>query len=224
MSNGLLDALPRAPARRLIAGSSEVVLPAGLVLVEADAVVAHAYFPLTALIAMTAAAAPHESFAIALVGNEGMLGLTLLLGTQVAPLRSCVLGTGTALRMPAAQFRQALRDIPSLSRIVRRYCEAVLREIAQSAACGRFHQVEARLARLLLLACDRSAGKQLQMTHALLAQLLGVRRSAVSIAAAGFQRDELIRYRRGAITIVSRAGLEHEACGCYTASGRNPAS
>lgn len=214
-TNHLLDALPSRARAQLLKGFTPVDLADGAVLAEPREDFAHVYFPLTALLATVTTVAPHNPLTMSLVGNEGMLGATLLLDVDVAPLRGIVLGGGLALRMPAARFRRELRANPALSRLLKRYLYVLLEQLAQSTACGRFHQVDARLARYLLLTHDRVQADKFVLTHAFLADMLGVRRSAVSIAAGLLQQQGLICYGRGRITILSRAGLERESCVCY---------
>jgi hypothetical protein len=159
----------------------------------------------------------HPPLEIALIGNEGMLGATLVLGVNGAGLQGIVQGAGTAWRMPAPRFRRALRESPALRGVVRRYLYVVLAQLSHSTACARFHEAEARLARWLLMTLDRAHGDRFHLTHQYLADMLGVRRSAVTIAAGALQRRNLIRYVRGNIQVVDRQGLEAASCECYGA-------
>jgi len=220
-TNRLFDALPRQARERAIANCALIELASGAVLSEPGVPANHVYFPLTAFFSLVTNVEPHKSFAMALIGHEGMLGATLLLDIDDAPLRGVVLGSGSALRMSTAQFRREIEERGALSQLVKRYLYVLLLEFAQSSACGRFHQVDARLARCLLLIQDRVHADRFSLTHAFLADLLGVRRSAVSIAAGMLQRRRLIRYSRGEITILSRDGLEHESCPCHAAATAN---
>ena len=220
-TNRLFDALPSLARKRTLTNCTMIDLASGTVLAEPGTPTDHVYFPLTAFFALVTKVETHKPFAMALIGNEGMLGATQLLDIDDAPLRSVVLGNGSALRMSSAHFRREIEERGALSRLLKRYLFVLLLEIAQSSACGRFHQVDARLARCLLLIHDRVHADRFSFTHAFLADLLGVRRSAVSIAAGRLQRRRLIRYSRGEITVLSRDGLERESCSCHATAAAN---
>src|SRR5205814_8288049 len=150
-----------------------------------------------------------------LVGREGMVGMSLALGMEECAVRALVQGSGTALRMKAAAFREELARSSPLQREVYRYAYAKLVQARQSAACNRFHEVEPRLARWLLMTRDRVRSDHFHLTHEFLADMLGVRRAGVTNAATSLQRRKLIRYRRGNISILDRAGLAAASCPCY---------
>jgi len=150
-----------------------------------------------------------------MIGSEGVQGATLALGVNSARLRAVVHGSGTALRLTAAELRRALRNSPGLSRTLKRYSYVLMGQLLQTAACNSFHEVEMRLARWLLMTDDRTSTDQFLLTHQALADLLGVQRSAVTIAAGKLQRKEIIGYVRGQISILSRIGLEAASCECY---------
>lgn len=213
--NRLLEDLPSRLRSAVLAACEQVNLPFGRVLYEQDRTFSHVYFPLTTVISMVTTVSEHPPLGIVLIGNEGMLGATLMLGVKAAPLRAVVQGPGTALRMDAARFPGLLRDNPSLDRILSRYLYVLLEQLSQTAACVRFHEVETRLVRWLLLTHDRAHADHFHLTHQFLADMLGVQRSAITIAAGVLQQKNLISYSRGEITIVNRAGLEAICCECY---------
>lgn len=213
--NRLLEGLPRATRDRVLKQCEPVSLEFGATLCERDERIRFVYFPLKAFISLVATVGDHPPFEIALIGNEGMLGGTLVLGPDYARLRGVVQGPGDALRMPAARFRRELRASPAFRAAISRYLYVVLAQLARTAACTRFHEVEARLARWLLMTHDRAHADRFHLTHQYLADMLGVRRSAVTIAAGTLQRRKLIRYTRGEIDILHRAGLEAVSCECY---------
>ena len=161
-----------------------------------------------------------------LIGSEGMLGGTLVLGVSNAGLQGVVQGGGTALRMSSADARRELRRSSSLTRMFSHYLYVMLAQLSQSAACTRFHQIDARLARWLLMTRDRLHSDQdhFHLTHKFLADMLGVQRSAVTIAAGAMQAKKLIRYSRGEIQVVNRKGLEARSCECYQAVTRDYAA
>ncbi|MEQ6888028.1 Crp/Fnr family transcriptional regulator, partial [Halomonas sp. CS7] len=158
-----------------------------------------------------------ERLEVAMVGSEGMLGMPLILGLDESPLRALVQGAGSALRMPAAALGRHLEQCPALQALLKRYLYVLMHQLTQVAACTHFHQVEARLARWLLMTQDRAHSDRLHLTHEFLAMMLGVRRAGITLAAMALQGRRLIRYQRGDITVLDRAGLIEAACGCYAA-------
>jgi CRP-like cAMP-binding protein len=152
-----------------------------------------------------------------MVGDEGMLGTTLILGVDISPLHAVVQGAGPALRMDTARFRRELTISTTLQREVKRYLYVTMSQIAQTAACARLHVVEKRLARWLLMTHDRAHSDKFYVTHEFLAYMLGVRRVGVTMAATSLQKRKLISYSRGRITVLDRVGLEAAACACYAA-------
>lgn len=214
-ANRLLEHLPREARGRILSQSARVPLDFGAVLCQRRQLYRYVYFPVNGFISLVAAVGEHPPLEIALIGDEGMLGATLVLGVSQARLHGVVQGAGTAWRMPVSRFRRALREIPALRRVVSRYLYVTLAQLSQSTACSRFHEVEARLARWLLMTHDRAQADHFHLTHQYLADMLGVRRSAVTIAAGALQRRKLIRYVRGNIEVVDREGLEAASCECY---------
>jgi len=214
-ANGLLAALPRQDYERMRAELEPVNLVYGEVLYEPGERVRHVYFPGDAHVSLLVVVDRSNALEVGLVGREGMVGLELALGVEESQVRAVVHGSGTALRMKAAAFREELSRSAPLQREVHRLAHAKLAQARQTAACSRFHQVEARLARWLLMTRDRVRSDHFHLTHEFLADMLGVRRAGITKAATSLQRRKLIRYRRGHITVVDRNGLAAAACPCY---------
>ncbi|HEX5362019.1 MAG TPA: Crp/Fnr family transcriptional regulator [Fluviicoccus sp.] len=217
VSNHLIAGLPRKERLRFQAQCQTVDLKFGSILCQPDQPYRHVYFPLTGFISLVTELEGHIPLEMGLIGSEGMLGMTLALGVLAAPVRAVVQGDGTALRMSAANFRLALRLSPGLMRLINRYQFVAMMQLSQSAACARFHETAPRLARWLLMTHDRAHADHFHLTHEFLAGMLGVRREGVSLAAGILQKNKLIRYTRGDIRILDRAGLEAVACECYQA-------
>lgn len=213
--NHLIAGLP-GKERQVVLGSSEPVdLLFGMVLCEPDVPLEFVYFPLDCLIALMATTGDHRPLGVAIVGNEGVLGATLALGVDSARQRDVVLGSGSCLRLPARQLQGILCNSPETENAFRRHAYIVMGQLIRTAACNSFHEVETRLARWLLMIDDRTTSDQFPLTHQVLADLLGVQRSAVTLAAGRLQRKRLISYARGQVRIVSRNGLERMSCECY---------
>jgi CRP-like cAMP-binding protein len=215
IENNLLAALSRNDRGRLIAGLDPVMLKFGDVLYEPGEKIRHVYFPGNALVSLLVLADGHLALEVGLIGREGMVGVPLVLGAAVSSVRALVQGAGTALRMATPRFRRELDHSASLQRELYGYVHALMAQISQSAACNRFHVVERRLARWLLMTHDRVKSDRFRMTQEFLAHMLGVRRVGVTRAAQALQRRKLVCYSRGVITVLNRAGLESAACGCY---------
>jgi PAS domain S-box-containing protein len=215
--NSLLAALPRKEYQDLLAGLEPVTLTCGEVLYEPGEPIRHVYFPGDSLVALLTMVESCEALEVGLVGREGMVGISLALGMNVSFVRALVQGTGMALRMDAARFRKEFRKSQQLQRELYRYTHVKLAQARQAAACNRFHLVEARLARSLLMTRDRVGSDPFLLTQEFLADLLGVRRVAVSQAAGALQQRKLISYSRGKIRILDRKGLQAASCGCYEA-------
>jgi len=215
--NRLLEALPSGERRRLLASCEKVDLVFGDVLHAPGQSLANVFFPIASAISLIMPIDAAASLEVGLIGNEGMFGIPLVLGVAASPLRAVVQGAGSALRMSAATFRQELERSPVLRQTAERYVFVHLSQLAQTAACTRFHVVEARLARWLLMTQDRAYASTFHMTQEFLALMLGVRRVGVTTAARSLQERHLISYRRGKVTIVDRRGLKAASCGCYRA-------
>lgn len=177
----------------------------------------HAYFPVDGVLSMIAVVegAPDSMIEVATVGNEGMVGLPIFLGAEVTPGRAFAQVPGESLRIGAADLRGALARHPELGRVLHRYTQSLLVQVSQSTGCNRVHAPATRCARWILMTDDRVAGPTFDLTQEFLGQMLGERRPAVNEAASALQRDGLIRYVRGRMTVVDRPGLERAACGCY---------
>jgi CRP-like cAMP-binding protein len=216
-SNDLIGRLPRQERAGFLARCQRVDLTFGQILGEPGRPYRHVYFPLTGFISTVAIVGEHPPLEIRLIGNEGMLGATLVLGVSTVPLRAVVQGTGTAWRMSLRQVGRELHNSPALVRLLKRYVYVLMEQLSQSIACNCFHDVEARLARWLLMTHDRAHADHFHLTHAFLADMLGVRRSGITIAAGKLQSRRLIRYSRGEISVLNRRGLEAASCECYAA-------
>jgi CRP-like cAMP-binding protein len=215
MQNRLLAALPRMSYLRLLPGLAPVELVFGEVLYEPDQPIQQVYFPTQSLVSLLTLVEGHLALEVGLVGWEGMVGFPLALGVSVSPVRALVQGGGPALRMSAARFRVELRRCPPLQRALYRYVHIMMAQISQTAGCNRFHVVEPRLARWLLMTRDRVRSAEFRMTQEFLSHMLGVRRVGVTEAASALQKRNLIEYTRGAIKILDHRGLEKAACACY---------
>lgn len=216
-ANQLLAAFPAAARRKLLLQEEQVRLQPGMVLCETDAAITHVYFPTSSSIALMVGAQSHADLEAGLVGNEGMLGATLALGVRTSPVRWIVQGAGLAWRVKARGFTDQLSTSAALRGAVERYLYVTLAQLAQSSICKRFHVVESRLARWLLMSRDRTDSRDFHFTHQNLAYVMGVRRAGITRAAFALQKHKLIRYYRGNMRIIDPRGLELASCGCYAA-------
>jgi len=213
--NKLLASLPAKERDRFLADCTLENLAFGTVLYEQGKRMHHVYFPTEGFISMLTTVDRRSTLEVGMIGDEGMCGYALNLGGNVSSLRALVQGAGTAWRMDAATFSRHLESMPALRRILGRYVHVILGQLSHAAACLRFHVVEKRLARWLLMTQDRAHASSFGVTQEFLAFMLGVRRVGVTTAAGILQSRKLIRYKRGHMTILNRKRLETAACACY---------
>lgn len=216
--NRLLATLPSKDHQYVIANCESVELHLSERISEPGEWIHHVYFPTDSFVSLVTPPDNHAGLEVGLVGNEGMIGIPLVLGVDVTLLRTFVQGAGPAWCMTPERFRDALRQSNALQVTVNRYLYVLMVQLTQMVACTRFHVVEARLARWLLMTQDRAHSDYFHVTHEFLAFMLGVRRVGVTKAASALQQRELIRYSRGDITVLDRTGLKAAACGCYGAA------
>ncbi|MEO8740207.1 MAG: Crp/Fnr family transcriptional regulator [Casimicrobiaceae bacterium] len=215
--NRLLRDLPSEDRVGVDADGEEVELTLSQILAMPGEAIDHVYFPIRGFISIIAAVDGDRNLEVGLVGTDGMLGTSLALGVNVSPLKALVQGEGRALRLTTAAFTRLYSKSAELRTQVGRYLYVLTSQTARTAACTRFHLVEARLARWLLMTQDHAGSNKFRVTHAFLAWMLGVRREGVTEAASKLQRQHLISYNRGNVTILDTAALRHLACSCYAA-------
>ena len=213
--NHLIELLPRGDRTRLLAICQPVQLELSEVLCEPGKTTRHVYFPTDGFISLITAVDGHPGLEVGMVGREGMVGAQVALGVVTAPLRALVQGSGATWRIGTVAFRAELARSPALQRALDRYLYVLMRQLATSAACLRFHLIGPRLARWLLMTQDRAHADTFRVTQEFLAYMLGVRRVGVTAAANSLRRDGLIEYSRGELTVHDRSGLEAAACSCY---------
>jgi CRP-like cAMP-binding protein len=214
-ANLVLAALPHEDYQRLSTSLEPVELSYGQVLYEPAGLIRHVYFPTDCLVSLLTAVDMSRTLEVGMVGNEGMVGMPIALGIGVSAVRALVQGSGTAMRMTAARFRAEFKRNLPLQRALFSYTHLLMAQVSQTAACNRFHEADARLARWLLMTSDRLHADKFLLTHEFLADMLGVRREGVTQAADDLRRKGLIDYSRGNIRILDRKGLEAAACTCY---------
>ncbi|HEY6641105.1 Crp/Fnr family transcriptional regulator [Povalibacter sp.] len=220
LSNRLLSVLPPQSRRRFLADCEGVELEFGAVICQPGDRIRHVYFPTQSFISLVTTLDDGARLEVGIVGNEGMLGTSLLLGVNASPHLALVQGAGAALKMSATAFMDALERHPPLRQQLNRYIHVLLSQLAQTAACTRYHLIEARLARWLLLTRDRAHGDRFNLTQEFLAYMLGVRRAGITSAASELHERGLISYVRGEITILDGEGLQRASCRCYQQGNR----
>ena len=213
--NRLLATLPKKEYELLLPKLTTVNLILGEELYEPGDVIKYVYFPNDSIISLISKLSDTSWLEGGMVGNEGMAGLAIFMGVNSSSMRALVQGSGTAMRMSSAAMRTEANRIGRLHRILHRYSHSLLTQVSQSSACNRFHLVDARLARWLLMTSDRLGTAEFPLTQEFLSHMLGVRREGVSKAAGALQAAKLIRYSRGMITLLNRRGLEAKSCDCY---------
>lgn len=213
--NRLLASLSQNEYRRLLPRLKSISLIFGDVLYEAGDTIKHVYFPNDSIVSLLSTMSGRSTLEVGMVGNEGMAGLPIFMGVEVSRTRALVQGSGSAMRMTSAAVRQEASRLGALHRLLHRYSHSLLTQVSQSAACNRFHSVDTRLAKWLLMTSDRLGLEEFRMTQEFMSNMLGVRREGVNKAAGVLQENNLIRYRRGTITILDRRRLEANSCECY---------
>lgn len=214
-SNLLLAALPDETWQRLMPHLEWVDMPLGKVLYESGAALKHVYFPVNAIVSLLYVMENGSSAEIAVVGREGVIGISLFMGGESTPSRAVVQSAGHGFRLSAALMKEEFKRAGPLMHKLLRYTQALITQMTQTAACNRHHSLDQQLCRWLLLSLDRLDGPDLIMTQELIANMLGVRREGVTEAAIKLQKLGVIRYARGHITVLDRQGLERLTCECY---------
>jgi CRP-like cAMP-binding protein len=213
--NQLLMGLPQLLRGRLLGRLEPVELRLAQVLARPGERMRHVFFPTRSFISLIVPLDGHAGLEVGLVGDEGMVGISSVLGIAVSPMHTLVQGAGEALRMETAAFVNEVKRSAPLQQLLHRYLYVTLVQLAQSGACTRFHLVEARLARWLLMTRDRAHADEFYITHLFLSHMLGVRRAGITRAAGALRKRKLIHYDRGVLTIIDGLGLEKAACSCY---------
>jgi CRP-like cAMP-binding protein len=215
LENQLLAALPAADLKRWLPNLEYVALPLAHVMYESGRTLAHVYFPTTAIVSLLYVMENGSSAEIAVVGNEGVVGISLFMGGESTPSRGVVQSAGHGFRMRAGVIKEEFERSHAVVHLLLRYTQALITQMAQTAVCNRHHSLDQQLCRWLLLSLDRLHGNELRMTQELIANMLGVRREGVTEGALKLQKLGLISYARGHITVLDRAGLEERTCECY---------
>ncbi|EAU55482.1 Crp/Fnr family transcriptional regulator [Mariprofundus ferrooxydans] len=215
LENHLLDALPTDVYKRMLPNLEPVEMPLGKVLYESGEALRYVYFPTDCIVSLLYVMENGSQAEIAVIGNEGIVGLALFMGGETTPNRAVVQSAGHAYCLSSARVKQEFALNGPLLRLLLRYTQALITQMSQTAVCNRHHSLDQQLCRWLLLSLDRLASNNLVMTQELIANMLGVRREGVTVAAGNLQDAGLIDYYRGHITVLDRPGLEKRVCECY---------
>jgi CRP-like cAMP-binding protein len=215
LDNRLLASLPHAERQRWWPALEPIEMPLGQVLYESGRTLSHVYFPTNAIVSLLYVMENGASAEIAVVGNEGIVGISLFMGGESTPSRAVVQSAGHGFRLEAQLMKDEFNRAGPVLHLLLRYTQALITQMAQTAACNRHHSLDQQLCRWLLLSLDRLAGSDLVMTQELIANMLGVRREGVTEGALKLQKAGLIRYARGRISVLDRHGLEKRTCECY---------
>ena len=213
--NLLLAALPDVEWQRWLPLLEPVDMPLGLVLYESGGTLSHVYFPTTAIVSLLYVMENGASAEIAVVGNDGIVGISLFMGGESTPSRAVVQSAGAGFRLRAQVVKDEFNRAGPVLHLLLRYTQALITQMAQTAVCNRHHSLDQQLCRWLLLSLDRLQDNELVMTQGLIANMLGVRREGVTEAALKLQQDGMIRYARGRITVIDRSAIERRTCECY---------
>jgi len=213
--NHILNALPLAAREHLYPHLKHVVMPFGMVLYESGAVLRHIYFPVDSIVSLLYVLSSGASAEIAVVGNEGAVGVSLFMGGETTPSRAVVQSAGSAYRLSGARLKREFDRHGQLLNVLLRYTQSLITQMAQTAVCNRHHALDQQLCRWLLLSLDRLESNELRVTQELIANMIGVRREGVTEAAGRLQKLGVIRYSRGKITVLDRPRLEALSCECY---------
>lgn len=214
--NHILDSLPDEERERLFPNLSLVSMPLGMVLYESGEKLKHIYFPTDSIVSLLYVTKDGASAEIAVVGNEGAIGVSLFMGGETTPSRALVQSAGSAFRLEGARLKQEFNRHGQMLHVLLRYTQALITQMAQTAVCNRHHSVNQQLSRWLLLSLDRLKSNEIDMTQELIANMLGVRREGVTVAVGELQKAGVIRYSRGKITVLDRNKLERLSCECYS--------
>jgi CRP-like cAMP-binding protein len=214
-ANALLASMPDEVWLRIAPQLELVDLPLGKALFESGSQITHVHFPINAIVSLLCVLENGASAEIAVVGNEGLVGIALFMGGETTPSRAVVQSAGRGYRLAAEQIKTEFNRGGPVLHLLLRYTQALITQMAQTAVCNRHHSLDQQLCRWLLMSMDRLKSNELAMTQELIANMLGVRREGVTEAALKLQKLDLIRYTRGRITLLDRPGLEKRVCECY---------
>jgi len=215
IANRLLASLPKKDFEALARHLEEIPLVFEEFLYKPNVLISDVYFPNSGIVSLIAGVNERSTLEVGLVGNEGMVGLSVFMGVNTSLNHAVVQGIGSAMKMKATAFRKECNNGGGLPRILQRYSHSVLTQVTQCAVCNQFHSLDARLARWLLMTHDRMETDEFQLTQEFLSDMLGVRREGVNKAAGNLQRQRLVSYSRGNLMVLNRSGLEAVACPCY---------